>query len=139
MSAWTLNAEGPVRVVLPAGRTTRGDLLAMVTITGCLLTELALIGLGLDSLDEGYFAEQATRVLRGEVPYRDFDSLYTPGLLYLHAGLFWLHGQPHMLIPRLLSFLTRVALAIGLYALARPLARPGWAALPALFLLVGLD
>jgi hypothetical protein len=94
---------------------------------------------GLDDMDEGYFVEQATRVLRGELPYRDFDTLYTPGLLYLHAGLFSLFGGPHLIIPRLMSFLTRVALAFGLYALARPLTRPGWAALPALFLLLGLD
>src|SRR5919197_4291332 len=90
-------------------------------------------------MDEGYFAEQAARVRRGGLPYRDFDSLYTPGLLYLHAGLFLLAGQPHVILPRLLSFLTRVALAIGLNALARPLARPGWAALPAVYLLLGLD
>src|ERR671935_2867220 len=113
------------RAAAPASPRAAGraaDSLALAAIAACLAAELALLPVGLDDMDEGYFAEQATRVLRGEVPYRDFDSLCTPGLLYLHAGLFWALGQPYLLAPRLLSFLIRVALAVGLYALARPLA-----------------
>src|ERR671935_1848223 len=106
------------RAAAPASPRAAGraaDSLALAAIAACLAAELALLPVGLDDMDEGYFAEQATRVLRGELPYRDFDSLYTPGLLYLHAGLFWLSGQPHVLIPRVVGFITRVALAFALY------------------------
>ncbi len=101
--------------------------------------ELALIPVGLDVVDEGYFAQQAARVLGGQVPYRDFDSLYTLGLLYLHAALFALLGGPHAIGLRWLAWLGRAALGFGLYALARPLARPWWAAVPPLLVLLGID
>ena len=36
--------------------------------------------------DEGAFAQSAERVLNGELPHRDFDEVYTGGLLtYVHA------------------------------------------------------
>src|SRR5271155_4183319 len=38
--------------------------------------------------DEGAFAESAQRVLKGELPHRDFDEIYTGGLAYLHALAF---------------------------------------------------
>ena len=43
--------------------------------------------------DEGIVLQGADRVLRGEVPYRDFFSFYTPGSFYLVAGLFKLFGN----------------------------------------------
>jgi hypothetical protein len=101
--------------------------------------DLALMRIGLDDQDEGYFLEQATRVLRGQLPYRDFDSLYTPGLLYLHALLLHLAGHPEVLILRGVGLLARVLLALGLYLLCRPLTRPLFAVLPALYVLVALD
>jgi hypothetical protein len=101
--------------------------------------DLALIRVGLDPQDEGYFMEQATRVLRGDLPYRDFDTLYTPGLLYLHAALLGLVGDPSVLVLRAVGFVARALLAFGLYALCRRLARPLFAILPALYVLVGLD
>ncbi len=35
--------------------------------------------------DEGALAQSAERVLRGELPHRDFDEIYTGGLSYLNA------------------------------------------------------
>lgn len=113
---------------------------ALGAIAFCLLIELLLIRVGIDDLDEGYFAAQAWRVVAGELPYRDFDSLYTPGITYLHAALFGLLGGPHLLGPRVLAWLARAAGAFGLYALGRGLGvRPLFAALPSIFLLVALD
>ena len=91
-----------------------------------LFAEAAMLWVGIDDMDEGYFVEQATRVLRGDVPYRDFATLYTPGLLYDHAAIFFAMGGPHVIGARLFSLATRMALALGMYALARPLARPFW-------------
>jgi hypothetical protein len=98
-----------------------------------------LIPIGLDVVDEGYFANQAVRVLHGQVPYLDFDSLYTPGQLYLNAGAFVVAGGPHLLALRVVGWVGRTLLALALYWLARPLARPLWAAVPPLFALLGLD
>jgi hypothetical protein len=42
--------------------------------------------------DEGALAQSAVRVLRGEIPHRDFDELYTGGLTFLHAAAFRAFG-----------------------------------------------
>ncbi|MCO5142384.1 MAG: hypothetical protein M9962_04755 [Oligoflexia bacterium] len=41
-------------------------------------------------VDEGYTLDAAQRILKGEVPHRDFFFLWTPGTAYLHAFLDWL-------------------------------------------------
>jgi hypothetical protein len=112
---------------------------AVGALAACLLLDLALLRFGVDVVDEGYFAEQAARVLRGEVPYRDFESLYTPGLTYLHAAVFAALGGPYIIGLRIVALAGRAALGLALYALARPLAPPRWAIVPALFVLVGID
>jgi hypothetical protein len=113
--------------------------LAILVLVAVFAAELALIWVGLDALDEGYFLEQASRVLHGYVPYRDFDTLYTPGILYLHAALLSLTGGPHVIQLRAVGLLARVFLSGGLYVLCRPLVRPSFAAFPGLYVLVGLD
>ena len=106
----------------------------------CLLVEASLLGVGIDDLDEGYFIQQATRVLHGQLPYRDFATLYAPGLAFLHAGVFALLGGPSLLAPRVLACLARAGLVLTLFGLTRPLVRnPWWAALPGVVLLLGLD
>lgn len=112
--------------------------------TGLLLAGLVLeasqLGVGVDDLDEGYFLQQATRVLHGQLPYRDFETLYAPGLAYVHAALFAALGGPDLIAPRALALLARAAMALILFAAARPLVRnPWWAALPGLILLAGFD
>jgi hypothetical protein len=127
------------------GRTLAG--LPLAAILTCVLAEGLALRLGIDDLDEGYFVQQATRVLHGQVPYRDFETLYTPGLVYLHAALFSIQsavlgvvGGANLVGPRVLALLARAALALLLYALARPLVRHAfWAAVPGMFLLVALD
>ncbi len=123
----------------PLSQRERGALTAAALIGACLVIDAILLTYGLDELDEGYFAEQAMRVVRGDLPYRDFESLYTPGVLYLHAIVFKALGAPYLVAPRLIALAARAALAAGLYVLGRPLMPPLWAALPALFVLVGLD
>jgi hypothetical protein len=109
-------------------------------VAACLLVEASQLHTGIDDLDEGYFAQQAVRVLHGQVPYRDFETLYSPGLAYVHAGLFALLNGPSLLGMRALAWLARGATCLLLYALARPLVRnPWWAIVPGLVLLIGLD
>src|SRR5438477_12138360 len=43
--------------------------------------------------DEGIILQGSARILRGEIPYRDFFSFYTPGSYYLVAFLFRFAGD----------------------------------------------
>jgi len=53
-----------------------------------LLTPGAFYG-----LPSGKLVVAATRILDGEIPYRDFWTMYAPGSAYLTAGLFALLGR----------------------------------------------
>lgn len=115
------------------------ELVALISLGLLLCADLVLIRFGLDAEDEGYFLEQATRVVHGQVPYRDFDSFYTPALLYLHAAMLSLFSNTPVIDLRVVGLLGRLVLAGGLYVLCRPLTRPALAVLPALYILLGLD
>jgi hypothetical protein len=122
---------------VPASR--KGDVLAAVCLVAFTVAGVLLLRVGVDSLDDGYFVEQAVRVLHGQLPYRDFDSWYTPGLLYVHAALIGLIGDQQLVAVRAAGLVSRVCLAVGLYLLCRPLTRPLFALLPALYVMIGLD
>ncbi|HEV7663145.1 MAG TPA: hypothetical protein VGQ62_06385, partial [Chloroflexota bacterium] len=74
--------------------------MALTLLTLCLVAEAVVLRVGIDDLDEGYFAQQAVRILHGQVPYRDFATFYTPGLAYLHAGVFAVLGEPSLVAMR---------------------------------------
>jgi len=57
----------------------------------------------------------------------------------LHALLLDISGRPNVLALRAVGLVARMVLAVGLYALCRPLARPFFAFLPPLYVLIGLD
>jgi hypothetical protein len=115
------------------------EFVALLCLALALGADLVLIRVGLDSQDEGYFVEQATRVVQGQLPYRDFDSLYTPALLYLHAAVFSLFGGSPVIDVRIVGLVGRLLLTVALYLLCRPLVRPAIAVLPSLYILFGLD
>ena len=104
-----------------------------------LCAELMLVRVGIDAADEGYFVEQASRVVQGQLPYRDFDALYTPALLYVHAGIMRVFGGSPLIELRTFGLLARLVLVGGLYLVCRPLVRPAIAWLPSLYVLVALD
>jgi hypothetical protein len=114
--------------------------------------EYLLLGLGLalllsfyvwgahhwiDLVDEGYFAYASSRVLAGDLPYRDFATPYTPGFFYLNATLFRLFGED-LLPPRFALCLARGGVLLLLYLLARRLMRPAFALIP-LIVFIGQD
>src|SRR5205085_12560640 len=130
-AAWILTRR---ILVLPA------TVWPIALLLACLLAESATLAIGVDDLDEGYFLQQAVRVVHGQVPYRDFESLYSPGLAYLHAALFAALGGPSLVAPRVLGLAARAASTVLLYVMALPLARgPLLAAAPALVVLLGMD
>jgi hypothetical protein len=87
-----------------------------------------------DPLDEGYFVYTSSRVLAGELPYRDFSTPYTPAFFYLNALLFKLFGLD-LVTLRLSLVVVRVALVLLLYRLGRRLMPPTFAALAPLMVL----
>ncbi|MFN0006579.1 MAG: hypothetical protein ACKVXR_01625 [Planctomycetota bacterium] len=75
-------------------------------------------------LPPGKLVVGATRILEGEVPYRDFWTMYAPGSLYLTAGLFALFG-PELFVQGLASCALTAAASSVLYLLLRDAAVEG--------------
>jgi hypothetical protein len=83
----------------------------------------------IDLIDEGYFIYLGSRVQAGDLPYRDFDSYYTPGIFYLYAWAFKLFGTSVMPV-RIVMSAVRVLWALLLYRLARRVVPWPFAVLP---------
>ena len=78
--------------------------------------------------DEGTLAQSADRVMRGEVPHRDFDEGYTGGLSYLHAFAFRLFGT-NLRALRFVLLAGFLAFVPVVYSLARRALSPSVSAL----------
>ena len=65
--------------------------LATVLLTGAVL--FIVIPNQMIVHDEGQYAEGAARILRGELPHRDFHEMYTGLLSFAHAGVFQVLGE----------------------------------------------
>lgn len=79
---------------------------------------LAICNKSVPSLDEGFILTMSDRVLRGEVPYKDFFLLMTPGAIYLNAWIFQVFGAT-VLVERIETvFLGSLATSM-LYFLVR--------------------
>jgi len=70
--------------------------------------------------DEGFADFDATRVMNGDVPYKDFWALYPPGQFYLLALVFKWFGEK-LMVARIFDTLVRFAIVVGIYRLARQL------------------
>lgn len=71
----------------------------------------------LNIYDEGLIVLGAERVLNGQIPYRDFWTMYGPGQIYILAGLFKLFGVS-LITERIYDLIVRSLLALALYLLA---------------------
>lgn len=95
---------------------------------------LFLVVLGLYSLSwfQGFAISISTigaeRVLRGEIPYRDFWTMYAPGHFYLLALLFQIFGR-HLLVDTVAASVISAAAALVCYRLAFNLAHRRLAAI----------
>ncbi|HEV8700176.1 MAG TPA: hypothetical protein VGV60_02780 [Candidatus Polarisedimenticolia bacterium] len=69
--------------------------------------------------DEGVIVYGALRVLRGELPYRDWWTMYPPGQFYLLAALFKLFG-PSLLVERVSNILIRSSLVLLAWRITAP-------------------
>ena len=85
----------------------------------------------------GYNLYGAERVLAGEVPYRDFHTLYPPATVYLNAAIFKFAGVS--LYNALLGVMIfKVLTTVMLYLCGRLIMPQGWAVAAALFSLFWL-
>jgi Dolichyl-phosphate-mannose-protein mannosyltransferase len=73
-------------------------------------------------MEEGFMLVFPERVLAGDIPNRDFLHLYGPGSLWALAGVFKVFGVS-LVTERLFGLLQQLAIAYGIYALARPWGR----------------
>ena len=87
--------------------------------------------------DEGFPVYAALRILAGDVPYRDFWTIHTPGQWYTLAALFKVFG-PSLLVERVWDALVRVLFLFTLYGFASRLSSPRVALAPGLVILVYL-
>jgi len=87
--------------------------LAAVTLAVCLLVSARPLNI----YDEGLALYEAERVLRGEIPYRDFWTNYGPAQSYVLAAWFGLLG-PSVLVERVWDAAAKAALTFAFHRLA---------------------
>jgi Dolichyl-phosphate-mannose-protein mannosyltransferase len=102
--------------------TRRNDRIATVGIaTFAAALYLTFLGYGCQLEDEGTILYQILRTYRGERPYLDFNTGYTPAIFYLNAGLFRLFGVSVVPVRLALAIANTFAVVL-VYRLARHLA-----------------
>lgn len=80
---------------------------------------------GFISYDDGWFVYAASRLIHGEIPYKDFQYLYNPGSLYINAAAFLIFGES-ILSTRIFAFLFSVGMVVMLYLFGQRLKLPVW-------------
>ena len=96
----------------------------------CFLYFALFRSYGFQVEDEGTLLFWLDRVLRGEFPYVDFHTGYTPGFFYLGAALLKLSGENANNL-RVFVALINAGTAAGLYVVSRRFVGPWMAAVPA--------
>jgi len=89
---------------------------------------------GMIIVDEGILVHAAQRILRGEIPYRDFYHFYAPGRFYVLAGIFKVFGES-FLVSRMMWVLVKSVNVLLTFLIATRLMPKHFAIFPAAFLL----
>jgi len=85
-------------------------------------------------LDEGHLAAAASRLLDGELLYRDIHTGIFPGVYYFAALLFGIFGHD-LVVARWAQLGINAAVVVLLWLLGSRVVRPGWTLLPPLLYL----
>jgi hypothetical protein len=80
-------------------------------------------------MDEGHLATAASRILDGDLLYRDIHTGIFPGVYHLTALLFSLFGRD-LLVTRWAQLCVNAAIAVCLWLVASRGVRPLWALMP---------
>ncbi|MFM8303846.1 MAG: hypothetical protein ACKOA9_06055 [Actinomycetota bacterium] len=112
----TTHAGAPRRLTLGSrGR----DAAALAIVAVALLVPLrALLRIPGPPMEEGFMLTFPERLLRGEVPNKDFLHLYGPGSLWVLAGVYKLFGAT-LEVQRLFGLLQQAGVAFGAFLVAR--------------------
>src|SRR5438477_1062058 len=95
-----------------------GALLALLT---ALLFAPAFLAAG-SEFDEGILVAFPTRILQGDLPYRDFETFYGPAQPFVTAAAFRVFGST-LGAERAVGFCFRLVLVVALYCLLLPWGR----------------
>ncbi len=68
--------------------------------------------------DEGWVIHPAQRVLQGDVPYRNFHYIYTPGSLYITALSFIMFGKS-ILATRIMAFIFTIISILTIFQISK--------------------
>jgi hypothetical protein len=68
--------------------------------------------------DEGFAVFNATRIMEGDVPYKDFWTIYPPGQFYVLAAIFKTFGT-NLLIARIYDTIVHFVIVICTYLIAK--------------------
>lgn len=102
-----------------------------LTIAICYLREFVLPNFAIISwADQTLFATDGTRIVAGQMPYRDYFQFVTPGTDLVYALLFHLFGI-HLWIPNILMIALAATGMLLLMLAARKVLRGSFVALPA--------
>lgn len=138
MPSMTLPLSAPETSAGGRAHSERSDSLglALAVVLASLFFFSWFYRLPLSETDEGIVAVGAERILRGQIPYRDFFSELGPGSFYLQAAIFKILGT-HAAAMRLTAWLLGGIISGLIYLLARRLMTGAAAFLPsAVFALV---
>jgi hypothetical protein len=94
--------------------------LATAIVLALLLTLLSRRGFHVEgaAMDEGVLLVYPERIAKSKLPYRDFETFYPPGNLWLLGSVYRVFGNT-VTAERTVGFLYRLALVLGLFLLAR--------------------
>jgi hypothetical protein len=89
--------------------------------------------------DEGFAVFNATQILNGKIPYRDFWSVYPPAQSYTLAAIFKIFGSS-LLAARIYDTLVRFIIVLGIFQAAKKMSSRSLAWIASLMsaLLLGL-
>ncbi len=92
--------------------------IGVATLLGLLLLNLPLFDAPALPMDEGTLLVYPEQIMKGKVPYRDFETFYGPGNIHALAGVYSIFGIS-LHVERLVGLAYRLLLLSGVFMLGR--------------------
>jgi hypothetical protein len=121
------SATFPEQRSLPEVWVSPSRLMSGLVLIAVMIISAAFVGshllTGWVPADDGFLAQGAMRILQGQLPFRDFNEIYTGGLNYIHAAAFLLFGVK-LVSLRIAVFLFFLAWVPAVYFICRDFVSP---------------